>query len=182
MLGRTAACLAARRYFAACGSSLIRCRGNPRIQNLSVGDVMTPPTFLQLDESRRFFSSNKPQRTSRKNQNNGVVMNENLIQVLMRQSDAAAGDLMVRLVIDEGPDQPSSIDVVPLREAMETAIDLDVDLIGINLNQDPPVVKAQDYTKLAYKASAKKQTKNDKKSTKEFKFRVSLYNHVFCRM
>jgi translation initiation factor IF-3 len=109
-------------------------------------------------------------------------MNENLIQVLMRQSDAAAGDLMVRLVIDEGPDQPSSIDVVPLREAMETAIDLDVDLIGINLNQDPPVVKAQDYTKLAYKASAKKQTKNDKKSTKEFKFRVSLYNHVFCRM
>jgi translation initiation factor IF-3 len=109
-------------------------------------------------------------------------MNENLIQVLMRQSDAAAGDLMVRLVIDEGPDKPSSIDVVPLREAMETAIDLDVDLIGINLNQDPPVVKAQDYTKLAYKASAKKQTKNDKKPTKEFKFRVSLYNHVFCRM
>ena len=110
-------------------------------------------------------------------------MNEDLIQVLMRRYDAAAADLMVRLVIDEGPTQPSSIDVVPLREAMETAFDLDVDLIGINLNQDPPVVKAQDYTKLAYKASAKKQqTKSDKKPTKEFKFRVSVYHHVFCIM
>lgn len=101
-------------------------------------------------------------------------MNEDLIQVLIRRYDAAAADLMVRLVIDEGLKQPSSIDVVPLRQAMETALDLDVDLIGINLNQDPPVLKAQDYTKLAYRASAKKQTKRDKKPTKEFKFRVSL--------
>lgn len=91
----------------------------------------------------------------------------------MRRYDAPAGELHVRLVIDEGPTQPSSIEVVSLLQAMETARDLDVDLIGINLNQDPPVVKAQDYTKLAYKASNKKQTKSNKKPTKEFNFRVS---------
>lgn len=101
-------------------------------------------------------------------------MNEKLIQVLMRRYDAPAAELQVRLVVDEGPARPSSIDIVSLLKAMETARDLEVDLIGINLQQDPPVVKAQDYSKLAYKASSKKQTKSDKKPTKEFKFRVSI--------
>jgi translation initiation factor IF-3 len=101
------------------------------------------------------------------------MMNEHLITSLMRRYDASAGALHVRLVVDEGPGQASSIEVVSLLQAMETARDLDVDLIGINLEQNPPVVKAQDYTKLAYKAVSKKQ-KASGKATKEFTFRAGI--------
>ena len=68
----------------------------------------------------------------------------------------------MRLVVDEGRGNPSSIEVVSLLQAMETARDLDVDLIGIDLEQDPPVVKASDYTKLAYRALSKKQKSSNK--------------------
>lgn len=147
------------------------------MQNLSGGaaSVAAPSPKRALpttvDESWCRFFSSKPQRKN--NKSNGVIKNEKLIQVLMRRYDGPAGELQVRLVVDEGPSQPSSIDICSLLKAMETARDLGVDLIGINLNQDPPVLKAQDYSKLAYKASSKKQTKGDKKPTKEFKFRVS---------
>ena len=158
--------------------------GSQQIQSLSTAaeGVAAPQTpyfsrgssvLLPLYADTRYFSS-KPRRNQK---NDGFLMNEQLIQVLMRRYDAAAGNLHVRLVIDEGPTQPSSIEVVSLLQAMETARDLDVDLIGINLNQNPPVVKAQDYTKLAYKAASKKQTKGangSKKPMKEFKFRVRI--------
>jgi translation initiation factor IF-3 len=119
----------------------------------------------------RFFSSRPPKRD--KKAGGPVMMNEHLIQTLMRRYDASAGTLHVRLVVDEGPGQASSIEVVSLLQAMETARDLDVDLIGINLEQDPPVIKAQDYTKLAYKAVSKKQ-KVSGKATKEFTFRAGI--------
>jgi hypothetical protein len=189
MLSRTAACIAARRGLIISSSSLAKHGGSQRIRTLSVVSIgaaapqspsLFSPTVVDLSSSEsatsRFFSS-KPQR--KRNKNNGAIMNEQLIRVLMRRYDAPAGELNVRLVIDEGPTQPSSIEVVSLLQAMETARDLDVDLIGINLNQDPPVVKAQDYTKLAYKASNKKQTKSNKRPTKEFNFRVSDF---MCRV
>jgi translation initiation factor IF-3 len=91
----------------------------------------------------------------------------------MKRYDVSAGELYVRLVVDEGPSNPSSSEVVSLLKAMETARDLDVDLIGINLEQDPPVVKAQEYTKLAYRTLSKKQ-KSSSKATKEFTLRAGI--------
>jgi translation initiation factor IF-3 len=119
----------------------------------------------------RFFSSKAPRRN--KEAKRPVTMNEHLIKTLMKRYDVSAGEVYVRLIVDEGPSNPSSIEVVSLLKAMETARDLDVDLIGINLEQDPPVVKAQEYTKLAYRTLSKKQ-KSSSKATKEFTLRAGI--------
>lgn len=190
MLARTAACAVTRRCLATNCRSSVRYGCSQSIRCLSVGisAPQSPPCATNLNSPidsspppTRFFSSRPQQQRKNKRKNNGVVVNEDLIQILMRRYDAAAGDLLVRLVVDEGPSQPSSIQVVSLLKAMETARDLDVDLVGINLNQDPPVVKAQDYGKLAYKAASKKQTKSDKKPTKEFKLRSGIADNDLDR-
>jgi translation initiation factor IF-3 len=83
---------------------------------------------------------------------------------------------MVRLVIDRQQGEPSKIEVVSLLRAMEISTELEVDLIGVQLHQDPPVVRAQDYNKMAYRSSkskAENSSKNKSNTMKEMKFRVS---------
>ena len=82
-------------------------------------------------------------------------------------------ETLVRLVIDQARDEKSQISILSLKKAIEMSSALGVDLVGINLEQNPPVVKAVDYNKLLYKES-KKSSSSGMKSSKEFKFKVRI--------
>lgn len=76
-------------------------------------------------------------------------------------------------VIDQNGKQ---LGVISLREAQQTAIDVGLDLVEIQPNADPPVVRIIDYGKFVFqrnkrRALAKKKQKQVK--LKEIKFRPS---------
>ena len=101
-------------------------------------------------------------------------MNGKLVESLLKNSNQEATTFEVRLVIDVGDESETKI--VTLMEAINKTIELDVDLVGVNVQSSPPVVKAIDYKKSVYKAmraARSKNSANKAKPTKEIKFRVS---------
>lgn len=130
-------------------------------------------------------SSRRGGGNSKKGPPNGAksnaLANEDLVARLIRSSTPAASpdSLMVRLVVDEGPDRPSTVQLVSLSEAIRLSIDRMVDLIGISLETDPPVVRAAELAKLEYKSEqAKKrqqqQTLANRKEKKTFRFKAGI--------
>ncbi|MBL10200.1 MAG: translation initiation factor IF-3 [Acidiferrobacteraceae bacterium] len=76
----------------------------------------------------------------------------------------------VRL-INENSDQ---LGVVPIEEALQIAVDSELDLVEISPNSDPPVCRVMDYGKFLYASSKKKQEGKKKQKqiiVKEVKFR-----------
>jgi len=158
----------------------------------------------QANRPRPNTTTTTNRRHNKKNQ--GPLMNERLIETLVRNNNknkqmqsnnnTTPEDVQVRLVIDQGPTEPSVIEVVNLLNAMETSLEMDVDLIAVALDKDPPVIKAVDFSKLAYRQQkagvapsagaakaatktkkGKKKTVVDGKVTKEFKFRAKIETH-----
>ena len=80
------------------------------------------------------------------------------------------GSPMVRLITPDG-----SNEVVHISKAKDLAGEMELDLIEINPNGNPPVVKIADYSKMLYelKKSAKKQQHNSK-ALKEIQLSVSI--------
>jgi translation initiation factor IF-3 len=129
-------------------------------------------------QQRSLSSRQRQQQSNNKKKDSGLLANERLIKVLMKNTTKAAGDLMVRLVIDEGKDLPSTVEVVSLTEAIEISLDRDTDLIGTSLNTDPPVLRATQLSKLEYKKK-QAEAKNNKvtKLKKSFRFRAGIDDH-----
>ena len=80
--------------------------------------------------------------------------------------------LQVRLIDQNG----KQLGVIGIREAQQAASEANLDLVEIQPNTDPPVVRIMDYGKFLFKqskdrASAKKKQKKVK--IKEIKFRIS---------
>ena len=77
---------------------------------------------------------------------------------------------MVRLITPDG-----SNEVVHISKAKDIAREMELDLIEINPNGNPPVVKIADYSKMLYelKKSAKKKQHNSK-ALKEIQLSVSI--------
>ena len=126
-------------------------------------------------DTPRLFSS-KPSRKQGGKHNSMPLMNQKLVQVLLRKGSVQASELEVRLIVDKDGGASAESGVVSLVQAMEKSSELGVDLIGISLEQSPPVIKAQDYAKMAYKTEKKANKKGASgraKPTKEFKFGVS---------
>ena len=76
----------------------------------------------------------------------------------------------VRL-ISEDSDQ---LGILPIQEALQIALDQDLDLVEISPNADPPVCRVMDYGKFLYASSKKKQEGKKKQKqivVKEVKFR-----------
>ena len=74
------------------------------------------------------------------------------------------------------------VGVVPLKDALSAAQELDLDLVEINPNSNPPVCKAIDYSKYKYIQSkkayeAKKRQKNIR--IKEIKLRPNIDVHDY---
>jgi len=67
---------------------------------------------------------------------------------------------------------------------VDVSLDLRVDLVGISVNQKPPVVKAQDFSKLSYKIQKSKAAASSKgkaKPAKEYKFKAAIAEHDLQR-
>ena len=127
--------------------------------------------FYDLTPRRHFAS-----RAARKKKTEfGALVNENLIRSLLDRSKKDAKSSQVRLVIDKGKDSKPDIEVMSVADAITLSVDMEVDLIEINITQDPPVIRAMDEGKFFYEQSKKKSGGgNKKKQTKQYSFKVSL--------
>ena len=79
----------------------------------------------------------------------------------------------VRLI---GPDG-SMIGVVPIRDALRAAQDVELDLVEVSPNADPPVCKVLDYGKYKYEAQKKKNEARKRQKiidVKEIKLRPNI--------
>ena len=73
----------------------------------------------------------------------------------------------------------SNVQLVSLSQAITIATEYSVDLVGISINQDVPVLRAIDYSKFIYNQKAKlgknnKQKNKIVKSKKEYTFRAGI--------
>uniref|UniRef100_A0A7S4MV73 Translation initiation factor 3 N-terminal domain-containing protein n=1 Tax=Odontella aurita TaxID=265563 RepID=A0A7S4MV73_9STRA len=136
---------------------------------------MHRPSFSR---ERTFASKGKKRKGKGGKQDRGPLANEHLVSYLLRRGGGkSAESLQVRLAIDHGAGSPSDIEVVSLVGAIETSQGIGVDLVGISVDQDIPVVKAVDLNKLKYDQSKKSSpsSSNASKQVKEFKFKVRCY-------
>ena len=79
----------------------------------------------------------------------------------------------VRLVAPDG----SMVGVVGLRDALEAAAQIGLDLVEVSPNADPPVCKVLDYGKYKYEAQKKKNEAKKKQKiieVKEIKLRPNI--------
>ena len=84
----------------------------------------------------------------------------------------------MRVVGDNVPEQK----VYPLQEALKMAVDMELDLVEISPNAEPPVCKIIDYQKYLYqqKKKAKEMKANASKVTiKEIRFGPNTDEHDF---
>lgn len=108
-----------------------------------------------------------------------ILANEELLVALRKKFSNANGptEIEVRLVIDEGGENPSTVKVCSLAEAIEISLDRTADLIGVALQNDPPVIRATRLSKLEYQneqAVAKQKAAAKSKQSKTFRFRASI--------
>ncbi len=84
----------------------------------------------------------------------------------------------VRLIGKDG----EQLGVLPIKEALKKAKELDVDLVEVSPNADPPVCKLIDYGKFLYQKEKKAKEARKKQKVvevKEFKLRPWIDNHDF---
>ena len=138
----------------------------------------------------------------KKTNDNKPLLNDKLVQQLellqkrkgeqLIDSDSSSNDIEVRVVMDIPQDSdkeennnnksktPPNVSVLPLSIAIESAKQLNLDLMEINLNQTPPIIRVTDYSKLVYEQNKKKRSLkekgngNNKLPTKEYKFSVRI--------
>jgi len=151
-------------------------------RNIALDNVYKSFQYVSLSVNYKDFSSQRLASNNsniKKGKDTKGIMNENLISTLLK-SGKTMEETLVRLVIDQARDEKSQISILSLKKAIEMSSALGVDLVGINLEQNPPVVKAVDYNKLLYKES-KKSSSSGMKSSKEFKFKAGIANNDLQR-
>jgi translation initiation factor IF-3 len=89
-----------------------------------------------------------------------VKARRNTISNLAHQINREIRDREVRLIGEEG----EQLGVMPIREAMDIAIERNLDLVKISPGANPPVCKLMDYGKFRFE-----QTKRDKETKKNQK-------------
>lgn len=135
-----------------------------------------------LIQHRHFSSRGK----KRKPKDDSLIANEKLIQALIKLNPQSQGpdDIQIRLVIDEGPETESTVQVCSLAEGIEVSLDRMADLIGTSLQAVPPVVRVAQLSKIEYQKeqAASKQKSNAKtKQKKTFRFRAGIEEHDLDR-
>jgi len=84
----------------------------------------------------------------------------------------------VRLVDEDG----TQLGVVPIKDAMQIAIDKDLDLVEVAPQAAPPVCRIMDYSKFKYEATQKAKRARKHQSMvviKEIKLRPKIETHDF---
>lgn len=127
----------------------------------------------------RYFSSQTNSTKTPKVK--GPLANEHLITHLIQKQNAiSADDVDVRLVVSSKKGGTTT-SLVSLMNAIKICTDLGVDLVGVNIEQSPPVIKAQNIDKLVYQAEKRATSKSGSKPTKEFQFRACIAANDFAR-
>ncbi|MGD8493392.1 MAG: translation initiation factor IF-3 [Desulfobacterales bacterium] len=82
----------------------------------------------------------------------------------------------VRLIDSEG----EQVGIIPIKEALEAAAEVGLDLVEVSPNANPPVCKIMDYGRYRYEQTKKKHEAKKKQSTfqlKEIKVRPKTGEH-----
>ena len=104
----------------------------------------------------RTKAKNRSKPTKSKKNTTHFPINEHLIRTLLQKhKNSTAESIQVRLLIHQGRDAKPIIEVMSLTDAIQVSSQKAVDLVGINLNQDVPVIKCQDYNKFLYQLNKK---------------------------
>ena len=155
--------------------------GSSGIKSLHPKQNKSPKLMWQPDRTSRTFASRRKGGSKGKNSKNNskILANEQLVSQLIRNAGVSSADkVTVRLVIDEGPDAPSSIQIITLSEAITLSLDRELDLIGANVEGDPPVIRATQLAKLEYKhkqaQKKNQQSSSNKKEQKSFRFKAGI--------
>jgi translation initiation factor IF-3 len=155
----------------------------PLMNSAHFGTFYLPSSLLRvtpiLTQQRQFASPRGRRPTPNKKQSN-VLANEKLIAVIMsKHTNTPPNEVMVRLVIDEGPENPATVSVVSLSEAIEVSVARNKDLIGTSLQSDPPVIRATDISKMEYRQqqSQQKGIAKSKTQKKTIRFRAGISDH-----
>lgn len=141
--------------------------------NISVG-------HFWLESTRRYLASSR--RHIREPQQPKALANERLVSAVVKKSSGMSpDDIRVRLIVDKQKDEEEGLSisggVVSLTKAIKASVELDQDLIGLDLQQEIPVVKVDNLKKLAYQQSRKSQQSSKKGQTpseKEFRFKTGI--------
>jgi translation initiation factor IF-3 len=84
----------------------------------------------------------------------------------------------VRVIDPDG----NQLGIIPLDEALKTAMEMDLDLVEVATKSDPPVCRIMDYGKFKYEQSKKSQESRKKQTIihlKEIKLRPKTDDHDF---
>jgi translation initiation factor IF-3 len=146
--------------------------------------------------------------TQSSSKNKQPLCNEDLIRCLLSQKPSSTVDtVQIRLVLDASLLQqapltnsnnnnisknpsPATVQVISLSTAIQLASQYEVDLLAINMEQDPPVIKAVNVQKLLYKESKTStgssssnagSSSNQQKAVKEFQFKTCIGDHDLHR-
>lgn len=118
--------------------------------------------FIDVLHNRRRVIANEDKNSNK----NKAIMNE---KIRSRE---------VRLIDDQGENRG----VVPTLEALKMAQNVDLDLVIISPNQEPPVAKIMDYGKYKYELEKKAKEAKKKQHTvevKEIKIRYKIDTHDY---
>jgi translation initiation factor IF-3 len=142
------------------------------------GTIQRCPQVVQ----QRSFSSRRNNKNNSSNKKEaGPLANEHLIKVLMQKHKAAGigpEKVEVRLVIDEGPQAPATVQVCSVADAISISLDRMTDLIGTSLDTTPPVIRATQLSKLHYrKEQAASKNRQPTKQQKSFRFKAGIGDH-----
>lgn len=134
-------------------------------------------------------------RSNKRNSKSKPLMNAQLVQLLVSQrqkqpqqnsnddsstSTSESSSLEVRVVTDLGRNEPAEVSILSLEAAWKHAQSLNYDLMEIDLKQNPPVLRAADYSKLMYDMKKKAQLNggsNKQLARKEYKFKAGISEH-----
>jgi translation initiation factor IF-3 len=134
-------------------------------------------------QQQRLFSQAPRQKSQRRGnkQDRGPLMNESLVKFLIKKSASPdANAVTVRFVLQNGDEKPKT-EMVSLMRAVEVSTELGIDLVGINVEQDPPIIKALDYAKSQYKSEKTSKKSAGNKAMKEFKFKGTIADNDMLR-
>lgn len=106
-------------------------------------------------------------------------INAELIRMLSKKhKNADPESIQVRCTIDQGWEAEPIIEVMSLKDAVSESVEREMDLIGINLKQEIPVVKCITFYK--FKKMLKKKGQNGSagvKAMKQFQFKAGIEDH-----
>jgi translation initiation factor IF-3 len=126
--------------------------------------VIRFPLQYEYFGHHRAFSSRPPKRQNRQNDRNnrqngrsGEPVNDRLVQILMTREHVSNSDYIKVMCTWYDEDNQENSSEMSLTEAIKLSVEFSADLVGIALNDVPPVVRVETLSKLKYRLGKEKK-------------------------